>query len=213
MGVCGVVLVWSLLERRSRGLQRRRAGLAIFAAGNAILYFGQVLGYVYIARDAGTFQGWVEAGPLLVAGPILAIGMFLLCWPPGLNRADLWAIGRDSALALVGLVTIWVALVEPVQHSSVSHNDHLVEQLDPWVQLLGFLSLVVVASASRRSGMLPVYQLMLLQGGVLVYLLSDIVGQSVPAADLESWVTYSIVGYCLSRVPGDEIRDPTCDRN
>lgn len=193
-----VVLAWSGLERRGRDLPRHRLALTLFVLGNALLYGGQVLGYVFIAQDGGVFPGWVEAIPLLVAGPLLAVGMLLLTWPPGLSRAELWGVFRDTALATTGLLTIWLTLVVPVQRASPQEVGGLLSDFDAWTQFLGFVALAMVAATSRRSGSLPIVQLILLEGGVLIYLVSDILGHAIPVADRASSVTYSVIGYCVS---------------
>lgn len=198
LGLLGVALTWSSLERRSRELSRRTVGFMVFAIGNALLYLGQMLTYLYVANEPGRFAGWVEALPLLCAGLPLAVGMLLLSWPPGLSRRELWGVARDGSLATVGLLTAWMALIVPAQTTSSSADGTWIAAIDPWTQFLGFVALAFVAATSRRSGSLPINQLILLQVGVAVYLVSDILGHAVPGADLESGVTYSLVGYCLS---------------
>lgn len=181
LGLLGVALTWSSLERRSRELPRRTVGFMIFAVGNALLYLGQMLTYLYVANEPGRFAGWVEALPLLCAGLPLAVGMLLLSWPPGLSRPELWGVARDGALATVGLLTAWMALIVPAQASSSSVDGTWIAAIDPWTQFLGFVALAFVAATSRRSGSLPINQLILLQVGVAVYLVSDILGTRFPA--------------------------------
>ena len=198
VALVAVLLTWSTLERRNRELSRRKAGFLVFAAGNAILYGGQLIGYLFVAQEPGIFPGWVEAAPLLVAGIPLAAGMIMLSWPPGMSRRELWGVARDGVMATTGLVTIWVALVIPAESASANSDGTWLGAFDPWTQLFGFVSLAFVAATSRRSGSLPINQLILLQVGVAIYLTSDIIGHVVPAADLQSRITYSIAGYCVS---------------
>lgn len=195
MALTGSVLLWSLLERRGREVPRRRTPLLLFAIGNGVLYGFQALFYVAVAAVPGAFPAWVEAAPLAVGGLLMAVGLVWLCWPPGLSRRDLWGVGRDSLMGWGGLITIWVTLAVRAQDNP---QGLLIERFDPYVQMLGFATLVLVAALSRRSGALPAAQLLFLQGGVLIYLLSDIVGHVVPELDRSSAVTYSILGYVTS---------------
>jgi diguanylate cyclase (GGDEF)-like protein/PAS domain S-box-containing protein len=197
-GAVGVVA--SMLERRRRDLPRRQGAFALMASGLLCWYGGQVIGYAITAPSDGTFPAMVESVPLTVGAPLVIVGLVSVCWPPGMTRRDIWFVASDGILAAAALSVFWALVVLPAEAPGGSLVDSVFQSLDPWVQYLTVVALVVSASASRRPGGLPVAQMILLQCAVGVYIASDIIGDVSPEFDRVTVVTWSIVGYLSAAI-------------
>ena len=201
MLLAGVVAVASAWERRRRDLPRRQFGLAAFAAGFAVVFGGQFIGYLLAATTPGPFQPWIEDLPLLIGAPLLTAGCLALSWPPGLSRRQITGIVGDSVLAASGLLVIWLIWLVPTQRTEDAGWGGLLQAVDPWVQFLGVMCVIVMAAASRRSGSLPIRQLMLVQAALLAYLITDILGDrsSTVLAELNrSAIKGPLIGYLIA---------------
>lgn len=197
--LAGAAVLLALLERRQRELRRRRLGLAMLTVGLAILYFGQVLGYLVTASWPGPFESWIDDLPMALATPFLAIGLVQLSWPPRMTRRDLLVVLSDGILAALCLAVIWLLVVLPAQQPPTnSELSAVLIHVDPWAQYALVLAIIVMAATSRRTGALPIRQLILLQSAPLVFVVSAIAGDVIPWADRQSAITWSIVGYTVA---------------
>lgn len=199
LALSGVMASWAVFERRTREFPRRRVPELLLGVGILVLYLGQAVGYLLIEPDASVFPAVIEVVPLLVATPLILVGLVWLSWPPSLTRRDVFSVVRDTTMAALGLLVLWMTVVVPFTYASLNGSGQSqVARWDVWGQYIAVVALAMAASLSRRSGALPIPQPILLQGGALLYLVSDIVGHAVPLLDQQSRITYSIVGYCLA---------------
>ncbi|MCB9411489.1 MAG: EAL domain-containing protein [Actinobacteria bacterium] len=191
-GIAGTV---AAVGRRARDTVRRKNAWLLVAVGIIVLYLGQALGYLTTAGSGGVFDVRVEVIPLLVGAPLLGIGALMLSWPPGMSRIDRWSVTADTLVAAAALLAVWLLVVAPGFQDVSDPDQAPFVALDPWLQFASALAVVAIASASRRSGSLPLPQLALLQATIVVYLTSDILGDSIAQADRASGITWSILGY------------------
>lgn len=195
-----VTAVLGLGERRRRELRRRRPAFLILIVGISVIYLGQVLGYLVTASRAGTFESWVDDVPMAFGIAFLAAGLIQLSWPPGMTRRDRFVVASDGVLAALGLAIIWMLVIIPAQQPADSEFEALFLHVDPWAQYVAVLAVLVIAATSRRTGALPIRQLILLQSAPLLFVIAAIVGDVVPTADRQSSITWSIVGYLCALV-------------
>ncbi|MEZ5117766.1 MAG: bifunctional diguanylate cyclase/phosphodiesterase [Candidatus Nanopelagicales bacterium] len=198
MALGGVVAVWATLERRTRAVPRRRLALLLLATGLAVVFGGQSLGYVATASWPGAFPVWVEAAPVAVGLPLVAASVVWLTWPPATTRRDVVLIAADGAVAATSLALVWWMLILPAWQPGDSGLEDAFVAIDPWVQYVAVLGVILAAAASRRSGSLPFRQLVALQAAVLVYVTSDVAGDVIAEADRRSVITWSILGYLVA---------------
>ena len=86
LGALGAVAAaWN---RRSRELARRSVALVVLAVAIVIIYGGMAVAYVSVTSSTGPFEDWTEGVPLAVGGPIWAVGMVMIVWPPGMTSRD-----------------------------------------------------------------------------------------------------------------------------
>lgn len=195
MFLAGTAALVGIKERQTRDIQRRARVWRVIAAGFGILYLGQGVGYLLTARTAGAFDVRVEVVPMIIATPLLMIGLLWLGWPPNMGRADRWSVAADTLVAAFILSAVWVLAVTPAHKEANDPNQSIFVDLDPWFQWAAAVIIVAMASASRRSGSLAFPQLALLQSAVLVYLISDILGDSLEFGDRYSGITWSMLGF------------------
>lgn len=196
----GATAVIAVMERRARGTSRRSTPWLLVAVGIAVIFFGQVIGYVTTAGWAGPFDVRTEAVPLLVGAPLYCAGLLWLSWPPSMSRFDRWSVAADTLLAAFSLLPAWIAIVAPAAKRADSASENVLVPIDSWVQYSAVVAVVAMASASRCSGALPIRQLILLQSATVLYLIADILGDTIAAADRASGITWSIMGYLLAVV-------------
>jgi diguanylate cyclase (GGDEF)-like protein len=182
-------------ERAQREVSRRPYFL-MAGIGTAAVLVGQSIGYLATIGQDGPFDPRVELLPLLVAMPVVAAATALLTWPRGLRGTELLLVAIDSALGIGALAVIWLTIVipdwaPPADPAMVAFNE-----IDQWLLFVGIAVVVVLMAASRRLGSLPLAQLLLLLGGVLLWLVSDVFGEF--GADRVVQITPSIIGYTLS---------------
>ncbi len=115
-----------------------------------------------------------------------------------MTRLDTWIAAGDGIVAAVALLLIWVQYVIPWQQPADSALENSLAALDVWSQYFALAVVVLIAAASRRSGSLPIRQLVLLQAAVLTYVVGDVLGDTVPGADRDAVVSYSIIPYCAA---------------
>jgi diguanylate cyclase (GGDEF)-like protein len=193
--LAGTAIVWAAIERASREPTRYPYFL-MAGIGTGIVLFGQSLGYLVTSSLPGPFDPRVEALPLLIGMPVAAIGAVLLAWPRGMSRREYVLVGIDSALGLLALWFVWIEVVIPRWAWPADQALEVVVALDQIALFLGSALVIVLMVASRRLGSLPLPQLILLLGGVLVWLISDLVGELGP--DRSSGITISIIGYTVA---------------
>lgn len=198
MAVTGTAAVIAVLDRRRRGTRRRAGPWLLVAIGLALIFFGQAIGYLVTAGLAGPVDARSEDIPLLLGAPAISVGLLALSWPPRMGVADRWAVAIDTALAALALLPVWLAFVVPEVEQADSAAENTFMRIDQWTQFGALVAVVAVASSSRRSGALPFRQIMLLQAGTVVYVVSDILGDSLSQADRASAISWSIVGYVLA---------------
>lgn len=173
LGIGGGVSLWLNLDRQRREVAGRVLGHRVMFVGIAILYFAQVAGFVFFAIRGEPAPPIVSAGPMTAGAPILAVGLVMLCWPPGMQRRDITALVFDVLLIVSSLAVIWVGFLYPAAPQG--------DSTDEWVArnsliglYVGAVILLVMAATSRRPGALPIRQLVPLQLTVLLYVMGEL---------------------------------------
>lgn len=198
MAVTGVAAVTAVMDRRRRGTIRRSGPWLLVAIGLGLIFLGQAIGYLMTVGYAGPVDARSESIPLLLGAPAAAVGLIALSWPPRMGVADRWAVTIDTALAALALLPVWLVFVVPGVEWADSPAENTFLRIDQWTHFGALVAVVAVASSSRRSGALPMRQIILLQAGTVAYLVSDILGDSLSQADRASAISWSIVGYVLA---------------
>jgi diguanylate cyclase (GGDEF)-like protein len=186
------LLVAGLNRARREG--RRRRYFVLFAAGAAIWLYGQGLGYLLTMGSTGPFDPRVEAIPLAFALPLTTWGTLGLSRPAAMDRRSANEAFADALLGVVSLLVVWVLGVIP-NWAEVPDPLYSATRLDQFLLFLAAGAFVVLITFSRRPGSLPLSQLSLFIGGLLVILVSDLIGEIGP--DRVTDVTVSILGYWL----------------
>ncbi len=190
--VAALVCFLALWDRSRRETVRRRP-IRLYAVTGLVLFGGQAVGYAVTAWQTGAFDLRVEVIPLLLALPPAAYALLTIAWPTAMSGTDVRVALLDSAVAILGLGIIWWQEVVP----RWVYNDWLRwwERLDQVLMFSTLALVLVLGVVSRRIGSLPLVQILLLVGGLAVYLLADLAGQLVQGADEATSVTSSILGY------------------
>jgi len=195
-GLLAAGAVLGTSTERARREVSRRPYFLIAGISTAVVLVGQSIGYLATMGNAGVFDPRVELIPLLLAMPSAAAATALLTWPRGIRGKELLLVGIDSALGIGALAVIWLTIVIPEWAQPVDPDLVIFVDIDQWLLFLGIALVVVLMAASRRLGSLPLPQLLLLLGGVLLWLVSDVLGEF--GADRVAGITPSIVGYTVS---------------
>ncbi|HQR80721.1 MAG TPA: EAL domain-containing protein, partial [Actinomycetota bacterium] len=193
LAACGVLLTST--ERAGREVSRRRYFL-IAGIGTATVLVGQSIGYLVTMHETGAFDPRVEMIPLLVGMPAATVAAALLVWPRGLHGRELLLVAIDSALGIAALALIWLAAIVPLWVQIGDPGLRGVVAVDQWLLFTGIALVVVLMAASRRLGSLPLPQLLLLLGGVLLWLVSDLLGEF--GSDRQASVSASVIGYSIA---------------
>lgn len=172
--MAGVVLA-SNLDRERRDVPTRRLAHRLTFLGWAAIYGFTGAGYLLVALTGNHLSLWVYDVPLILGIPPLAVGLVLLCWPPGTTAREGWLIAGDMVMSAAALLVPWLLVVVPSHPVTPGSTPVAVlANLAPWAQYVAVVAIVMVAAASRRPGALPIQQLVLLQLSVLVYVNADI---------------------------------------
>ena len=193
--LAGITITWSSSERARRET-RRRPFFLMAGLGTAFLLFGQAVGYLVTLNEQTTFDPRIESIPLLIATPVAGIGAVLLAWPSGMGRRERLLVAVDSLVAIASLAIIWQLVILPAWAPATEESWQIWVRLDQWALFAGIGIVVVLMVASRRMGALPLPQLLLLIGGVLLWLVSDVAGEL--GADRRTGITPSIIGYVVA---------------
>ncbi|HRY09839.1 MAG: EAL domain-containing protein [Actinobacteria bacterium] len=193
--LAGITITWSSTERSMRET-RRRVYFLMAGLGTALLLFGQSIGYLVTAGREDVFDPRIESIPLLIATPVAGIGAILLAWPQGMVKRERLLVTIDSVVSIAALAVIWQLVLVPTWQPAVDPAVQVWVRIDQLALFLGVGIVVVLMVVSRRMGALPLPQLLLLIGGVLLWLVSDVAGELGP--DRVTGVTPSIIGYVLA---------------
>jgi hypothetical protein len=188
------------LDRALRDVPRRRVPWTLVALGGLVLGIGKALGYAAVAGQLGAFPAWVEDGPTVLAGVLLGTGAVMAAWPPGMSRREAVYVVVDTVVAALALLVIWQLYVLPLERNDDGQSvlSDVLVHVDGWWQWGALVVVVLIAATSRRSGSLSFTQLLLMQAAFGLFVLSDLAGDVLPAADAASSVTPSILGYALA---------------
>ena len=192
----GLAAFLAFLDRSRRDLPRQH-DMRLLAVGLLVLWGGQSVGYVVTAPREQMWEGWVEQIPLFLALPMIGTALVRMCWPSRMTRADARAAVLDSAVAVLGFAVLWWGWVVTALWQ-YPPGARATEHLDQAVMFGLGAVVLVIATVSRRIGSLPFPQLVLLAGGVMVQVVSDVLGQTIPGADGSSAITWSILGYVVA---------------
>ena len=173
LAIGGSVSLWLNLDRQRREVGRRVMGHRFMFVGVTILFLVQAAGFALFAVRGLPAPPIVSVGPMMVGAPLLAVGLIMLCWPPGMERREVWALVFDGLLIITSLAVLWVGLLWPAAPQG--------DTTDDWVTRISLIGLYVgavmvllVAATSRRPGSLPIRQLVALQVTVLVYVIGEL---------------------------------------
>lgn len=178
-----------LIDRSRRETRRRGLGFVLLGVGLTVLLLGQALSY-YLAQAAAHVA---HHGSIVVGAPLFAVGLLLIAWPPRMSRRDLVLVIVDSSVAALCLAVVWLLWVAPPRQVEASSA---LENLLAFAQYAAVLFVVITAAASRRSGALPIGQLVALQMAILGFAFSSLVAhREVLAGDLLGW---PVIGFVIS---------------
>ena len=188
-------IVWASMERASRE-PTRHAWFVMSGVGTGIVLVGQSIGYLLTRNTPGYFDPRIETIPLLIGMPLAGFGAVMLSWPRGMSRSERMLVTIDSLLGIGALWVLWAQVVIPRWAAPLDDTMLVWARIDQIALFAGLCLIIVLTTASRRLGSLPLPQLLLLLGGVALWLLSDLAGELGP--DRSVAVTASIIGYTLS---------------
>jgi diguanylate cyclase (GGDEF)-like protein len=186
-----VAFGWAGIHRVRREVGRRR--WFIFLTAGALFWL--TANFVRIALLPDNLQ----SDPYLIAAcwalglPLVLIGLTGLAWPPGIHRTEALHIAVDSALSIGALLYIWTLFVLPRWEVPAASAQAQVGSLGRWAYFLAMSVLVLFIASSRRTGSLPLKQLLLLFGGMEVLFVMGTVREIVVAAGGPA--TFALVGY------------------
>lgn len=178
-----------LLDRAKRETRRRALGFVMFAFGLAVLLVGQAV--AYYAQTPGAHDAHHVS--VLVGAPVFAAGLLMVAWPPRMTRRDTLLVVVDSTVAALCLAVVWLLWVSPMHAGADSPP---LENLLAGAQFAAVVFVVITAAASRRSGALPIGQLIALQLAILGFTFSSLAADdTVVDAVLVGW---PVIGFAVS---------------
>lgn len=158
LAIGGVVSLWLNLDRQRREVPGRILGHRLMFVGIAILFLPQAAGFAYFAARGVPAPPIVSVAPMTFGAPLLAVGLIILSWPPGMDRHDIWTLVLDGLLIVTALAVLWVGFLWPAAPQG--------DTLDDWVTrnsliglFVGAVMVLLIAATSRRPGALPIRQL------------------------------------------------------
>lgn len=173
LGIGGFVSLWLNVDRQRREVPGRIRGHRLMFVGIAVLYFAQAAGFAYFAARGLPAPPIVSVGPMTVGAPLLAIGLILLCWPPGMDRHDTWTLVFDGLLIATSLAVLWVGFLWSAAPQGDTTDDAITRHSLIGL-FIGAVMVLLIAATSRRPGALPIRQLVPLQLTVLVYVIGEL---------------------------------------
>ena len=191
----GVAVFLAVLDR-SRRETARRGSFRVLAIAGLVLWGGQAIGYVATARAPGGYDLLVEVIPLAVFVSFAMYSLIRICWPAKITAADGRVLVLDSLVTVLALLVLWLVVVLPAWVYAEDYDRW--ERVDQALMFVSLALAFVLAVLARRIGSLPLVQISLLCGGIVVYFLSGLLGQLVHGLDDVTRITYSIVGYVVA---------------
>ena len=174
----------------------RKWGIALFGATIVLISGGQAIGYLVTLRDT-TFNGAIELVPIIPAAVVGLAALAILVWPKSLRGRDVVGVALDATVGVLATIILWVEVLWASWIDPVSPGQDTVIGGDRILLLIALCAVVVMWTASRRMGSLPLPQLALALGAITVYVVGDVAGEVFPWADAMSSISYSIVVYSL----------------
>lgn len=191
---------------------QRRQGLKALIVGSILLCVGLIW----------NVAGSTLAAPLPANADVLLqllgfaasiYGLALMSWPRRQTAAERRIIAIDSVVGAIALAVVWWLGVIPALTSNVSGGSR--GFLVAGALWLGAVLLVVLASSARRRSVLPMRQLVLLQGAAALYVLVGVVQLTVDRSGLLP-TPLPLLGYWLAAAcfiaflgrPADETEGP-----
>jgi diguanylate cyclase (GGDEF)-like protein len=166
------------------------------SAGGVIWLLGQAAGYLLTRNDVLPFDPGVETFPLMVALPVAATGIVGVAWPAKMNRDDRHRAVLDIALGISALFVIWSLALVPRWVMPTDPRQASVSRVDQWVLLFAISIVLAFLVLNRKRGGLPLAQMLLLFGALIVLFISDVAGEF--GSDRLQHITVSIIGYWIA---------------
>ncbi len=182
-----------VIDRRHRELPRRARGFGLLGVGLTTMLIGQAAVFAFSDPTRSVTGHWIQAGTILLGAPLFGIGLLFVAWPPRMTRRDAVLVGVDTTVAALCLAVVWLLWVVPAHPGSESWLGGVALTA---AQYASCLFVVILAAASRRSGALPIQQLIALQLAMLGFAASSVVadGAAVPGTT----VGWAVVGFVAS---------------
>lgn len=183
------------IERLSREPPEAiKSWMTVLISSIIVLFILQSIAYA-VGRDLGGFAGHVVSVlPLVVVAPVLGVSFARVCWPTSFGPRQRNASLVDTAVGVMGLAVIWVAVALPQLPPSDGVAETSFNVVVAVVHLGLLITVLALAAASHHRSVLPVVQLILLQLAVLLYVGGDVVGHVLRSDPVEA-MNFALVGY------------------
>jgi diguanylate cyclase (GGDEF)-like protein len=184
---------WAGINRVRREVGRRR--WFIFLTSGVLFWLSANVVRILLLPDSVQSNPYLIAAPWILGLPLVLIGLTGLAWPPGIHRVEALHIAVDSALSIGALLFIWTLFVLPRWEVPSGSTQAQVGSVGRWAFFFGLAVMVLFIASSRRTGSLPLKQLLLLFGGMEILLVSGTVREIVVAAGEPA--PFALVGYWI----------------
>lgn len=192
-GASGLMLT---LERRTRELARRTTPLLVLGLGVALIYLALALGFLWGYTGRNLFADALELPAALLGLPLWIVATVALTWPPRMAGRDLLLVVIDGLVGGLTLLATWILLLAPQVAGEGPRAQ--IDRLLLWGAFVVVLIVLITASANRRSGALPIEQLVLLQSSALIFVVGSVAGDLTHSPDGAHALGLPVLAYSLA---------------
>lgn len=184
------------LERRRRELARRATPLLLLAISVGLIYLSLALGYLWGFTGPHPFTDALELPAAVLGLPLWIVATLALTWPPRMTRRDVVLVVIDGLVGGLTLMAVWILMLTPHVGADGPRGD--IDRFLLWGAYAVVLVVIVTASANRRSGALPIGQLVLLQCSALVFVLGSVAGDLIDPDAVNHTSGVALLAYSLA---------------
>ncbi len=164
------------------------------AIGLGIIHTAIALGFAVAVAGPDVFAVWVEIPAALLGAPFWVVATVMLTWPPGMTRRDYGLVALDGVVGAFSLLVLWFVLVMPFVRP-MHGVDAVAQQVVVWGSYVCLLVVLLAASAGRRSGALPIGQLVLLQSSALVFVVANLLAVALRPAHSAALIGVAVLAF------------------
>jgi len=187
-----VIRAATVRSRRENSVISKALERAAWGAG--VFYIG--IGLASIAEEwaePGLAAG-VEAVSRVVALPLVVMGVYGLCWPPRMSKAQARVLLADAMVGSLGLVVLWALVIFPQARQNSDQPG--LATVSAAAMLVASVLLLILIGASRRRTVLPARQLWMIHGAIAVHLLAGVIEIAFASGGVTA-VPVAIIGYVV----------------